>query len=539
DHDAIVLVGQAWPPLEDIERLGAAVAFSKGKRIITMAEYLAQHPNTRLDEYGFVDTPGGPWHPDPFVREEVEILISDAYDQAVGRLRAVNSQTPKKVVIVRPTVPGGFQDFVKADGVDELVDASTMEIYLRKCKASGFLGLTPMAGQAIAPDLFRTANAFKTARRRHSANGGTFPYNSQVRGLCPHWESFVWRVNWRFSGRGSARQTAIATGEPTAGDLIAMFGRDVIDLQCRRIDRAEPPGVEVANPKQDATAVLPTADELTVITSKSGTRPTVKRFRKHSAGVSLVTTKKPYLISAERRRVSDLPALYELLAELQHDPYSAIIRGETLPGTNTDRFRRLYRGKEPTLRDVPRKWAMLDIDDFALPFGVEIHDQDDIPTAVRTLLRALPEPFRGAACVAQLSNSMGLTADPSVVKVHLWFRLKHAVTGTQLKESLRIVQESSPDGPAFDMSLANAAQLHATGNPECQGFDDPLAKRLFMAGFENGRSEVDLPVPKIQPRVTPRYDEIEASLSDRFFEQELKNIGGENGFHRAIGQAAK
>lgn len=98
DFDAIVLVGQAWPPLRETERLAAAVALSKGKAITTIADWHAKHPDAVTDSDGFIPTEAGPWHPDVFVRSEVETLVSDAYDQAIGRLRAINSPLPKTVI---------------------------------------------------------------------------------------------------------------------------------------------------------------------------------------------------------------------------------------------------------------------------------------------------------------------------------------------------------------------------------------------------------------------------------------------------------
>ncbi|MDH3659767.1 MAG: hypothetical protein OEU92_07025 [Alphaproteobacteria bacterium] len=167
DHNAIVLVGQSWPPLQEIERLAAAVALSKGKSITTIADWIKNHPNAKLDDDGFVLTSDGPWHPDPIVRDEVAVMVEDQYDQAIGRLRAISSDKPKKAIICRLWLPGGYELTAEPESVvEDIKSRPAMDIYLSKRSREGFLPLTPVAAHRLESGLFA---AYLLHHRRRKA----------------------------------------------------------------------------------------------------------------------------------------------------------------------------------------------------------------------------------------------------------------------------------------------------------------------------------------------------------------------------------
>lgn len=532
DHDAMLIIGQAWPAVQVIERMGAAVALSKRKSIVTIADWLRDHPGVLLDTNGFIATPQGPWHPDPFVRDEIDVLVSDSIDQAIGRLRAVNSPIPKVVVMVRNHVPVGFVDLVdQGADHDDVGTPKLIDIYSDRMQNQKLFPITPTAMKAAAPDLFATANAAKTARTTSRANGGSFPISIKTRDLYRDWPEYKWRVDWKFPGRGSARQTAIAKREVVEGDVVAMFDRKVKGFSCVPIvdDR---PDHTVPDPEHDETSVNASADEVAVMTSL-GRNHLTKEFDTVPGFITPVKKEAGYptWYRAEKRRIASLHDLYDLMKEIEGDPNTAIARGDILPTANRERMKRTYLSQDPTMIDSPNRLCVLDIDDYVLPDGVRYNGPADLKRVIKAVARALPEPFKSSRFIVRASSSMGITSEPHIAKLHFWFLLKTPMTGSDLRLTLADLMNANPGCPQFDLALANAVQLASTARPVCNGFDDPIAKRTFMVITPGLEEYVDLKPSK--PRIERVYEEdvIEREMSDQYFEDAVTRIG-EGGIHQ-------
>src|SRR5579875_390630 len=108
------------------------------------------------------------------------------------------------------------------------------------------------------------------------------------------------------------------------------------------------------------------------------------------------------------RKVSSLADIYGLLAGLAGKPNCCVVRGAIADPGRTRRVRRLlYDNGEDraTLKDVPRRWAALDIDGAPFPKGV---DAEDIFACGIAAVLTLPPQFHGAACIVQATGSHGL-----------------------------------------------------------------------------------------------------------------------------------
>ena len=175
-------------------------------------------------------------------------------------------------------------------------------------------------------------------------------------------------------------------------------------------------------------------------------------------------------LDAAEVAVADLDALAALLARLLAHPDCCIIRGAPLAGPRARGIRRLLfadraTGEEPTMRDVPRRWLALDMENITRPEGVAASDLTGCAAAA---VATLPHAFHHAHCIVQASASHGIKPD---LRLRLWFWLDRPTSGNELKRWLR-------DTPA-DPSVFGAVQPIYTAAPViAPGALDPLPERL-------------------------------------------------------------
>lgn len=143
-------------------------------------------------------------------------------------------------------------------------------------------------------------------------------------------------------------------------------------------------------------------------------------------------------------------------------------------------------GDVPHFQDVPRHWAMLDVDNWVIPEGLNIRDTEDHETIVDLLIRdVLPEPFHDVRCYWQWSNSAG--QDTRVAKVHLFVWLTDALSSPELRKRMAY---HAPK--LVDLSPFSGVQPHYVSNPHFEpGARDPMPSRH---GWRDGSADaVDLP----------------------------------------------
>ena len=191
-------------------------------------------------------------------------------------------------------------------------------------------------------------------------------------------------------------------------------------------------------------------------------------------------------------QVANLAGLVAVLDKVQRDPRAFIVRGALTPDAakavadnpqhRIRRRKHLKNEVTPSLLEVPRRWLMVDIDNWPLPGWGDL--ADDPETAIDTAIHErLPEPFRDAECWWQLSASAGFA--PGFLKCHLFYWLSEPATNAHIKAVLK------QSAPGVDTAPFNAAQPHYIASPIIEGGHDPLPRRT---GWRRGiESEVMLP----------------------------------------------
>ena len=124
----------------------------------------------------------------------------------------------------------------------------------------------------------------------------------------------------------------------------------------------------------------------------------------------------------------------------------------------------LHRRTLQNYRDVPRAWALLDIDDLLLPDAINPTSQ----AAVEYAISKLPPCFQDRACVYHFSSSAGLAGQH--FKGHLAFLLEEAVDSWTLRHWAQDYVNRAPELANIDPSPFNAVQIHYLADPV---FDDP------------------------------------------------------------------
>lgn len=170
-----------------------------------------------------------------------------------------------------------------------------------------------------------------------------------------------------------------------------------------------------------------------------------------------------YMVQGHQHQVDDLVDLYDLLEELETDPYRCIIRGRPIaPGTWV---RRTYREEsEPGFLSQDLDWLCLDID------GADMPDDADMHRPWMWMGRYLPAPLQHAGVILQWSSSAGLKPG---VRAHLWCLLDRPVCDKSLRAWVKTLG-------GFDAGLYQPVQPHYTARPLFDGVEDPLRQRLFM-----------------------------------------------------------
>jgi hypothetical protein len=181
----------------------------------------------------------------------------------------------------------------------------------------------------------------------------------------------------------------------------------------------------------------------------------------------------------------DIDGLYpaiELLADL---PETIVVRGQPIPGIATPARRLTKRddktGDGPTLRAVPRSWAMIDIDSMDCPN--HIHFPSDPQAGAEYARGKLPRAFHDVRCIWQASGSAGFKPG---IRVHLWFWFDRPVSDAELR--------SLEWGVRIDLAPFTANQPHFVADPNLDGVADRMAaRRGMLSGSKSAVATVELP----------------------------------------------
>jgi hypothetical protein len=154
----------------------------------------------------------------------------------------------------------------------------------------------------------------------------------------------------------------------------------------------------------------------------------------------------------------------------------ALVKEALAPGANQSRLRRRCaagvdertgKGFPAGLTVVRRQWICLDVEKLARPATLAFDDGAALARYVRELL---PEPFKNAACVWQLSGSSGHPSKLDEMRLHLFFMLDAAVLPQVWKPYFAGLKFVDPS--AFDRG-----KLIFTAAPVICNGPDPIACR--------------------------------------------------------------
>ena len=134
---------------------------------------------------------------------------------------------------------------------------------------------------------------------------------------------------------------------------------------------------------------------------------------------------------------------------------------------------------------VPRAWIVLDIEKLPRPPRIDFDDGAGLANYARD---RLPDEFKPAACVWQLSGSSGHASRLDEIRVHLFFMLDAPVFPTAWKGFFA-------GSNLVDLSAFDKAKLIFTAAPIIGGGTDPIAQRH---GVLDGEPTVSVPMAVIE-----------------------------------------
>lgn len=191
--------------------------------------------------------------------------------------------------------------------------------------------------------------------------------------------------------------------------------------------------------------------------------------------------------------VADLASLHALLAHLEGQPSSCVIRGapvvpDLMAIRDPEDFKPgLVRKSYDYFDDQPLHAVCIDVDGY----NPITEDPFECPEgSIHELVSCiLPEPFRGVSYHWQLSSTHGHPSKRAQgLKVHLWFWLEKPLTSAQFKAW---AQQSGC--AAIDLALYQPVQPHYTAAPLFEGMDDPFPARHGLVHGPLG-DEVELDI---------------------------------------------
>jgi hypothetical protein len=198
--------------------------------------------------------------------------------------------------------------------------------------------------------------------------------------------------------------------------------------------------------------------------------------------------------------ISDIYDLHSLVEKYAWKRNYCFVRGKVTESaydlkTKGYKIRRLINEKveegityKPTIIDYPKKWIMLDIDDYKTPSNCNLQIKSHRELAVESFIKTLHESFHDTSYICQFSN--GMFFNSKKIKAHLWFMLSEAYDGNTLKPWF----EKHCKG--VDKCIFRPAQILYTANPYFVNSRDPLkGKRIYLK--EKANKSVTLPKKQI------------------------------------------
>jgi hypothetical protein len=257
-------------------------------------------------------------------------------------------------------------------------------------------------------------------------------------------------------------------------------------------------------------------DSITILTSKGPLltkmiwwepRPTAEDDSAGRWNIVPYGNAKSFRIS--ERAVGNIEELADVLAEIEQDPRSCVVRGKPAEGIDREHaYRRVHprTAKDGTIEPATlcaagHHWVPLDIDSLSCPEGIDPVRQPD--QTVEHVVGHLPEEFHGVTCWWAFTS--GQQVKPGI-RIRLFFWSDRPLEDWQLKTWLgkRIQQDGIPQTKwkqryPVDLAIFAAAQPIYVATPHFFGYrPDPVPVR---SGVWRGDRDSITP-PEITPKIT-------------------------------------
>ena len=200
-----------------------------------------------------------------------------------------------------------------------------------------------------------------------------------------------------------------------------------------------------------------------------------------------------------RRQVADLGEMSHELAVMSDFPSIMIVRGEPLPHIDLGKpqLRRSNNSKPETntLKDVPRSWLVVDVDDCAVPTPLGLAENlVEAGVHVRTLL---PVEFHDAACIVSASPSTGLSG-PALARLRLWFLLDRPIASADLYRWARGARATQHP---VDPHVCLPSQPIYVARPQFIRMTDPVPPALTATLIEGSVVRVPLKLDRFEQKL--------------------------------------
>jgi hypothetical protein len=269
------------------------------------------------------------------------------------------------------------------------------------------------------------------------------------------------------------------------------------------------------SPESGAACVDQTQTDRVTVLRTFGPLATKRVIRTADGSVDYVDYDPAKHFRVTEHSVSDLLSLAALLDATSQCKRSVIVRGEPIPGINRNRATRTLRDKiDPetgevletaTLKSVPRRWLLLDIDDVPCAPDIDIFDADVVVPYVASLL---PTQFHAVSCRWSFTSGHGIK---SGIRVRLAYWLSRPLITDEFKAWLgeRFWDESTTTPTLrkrwpVDLSVFGANQPNYIAPPVFEdGIVDPVPVRSGL--WRGDTDEVTPPHIDLTKPTLPLY----------------------------------
>jgi hypothetical protein len=246
------------------------------------------------------------------------------------------------------------------------------------------------------------------------------------------------------------------------------------------------------------------------------------------------------------RNVGTIYELAAVLAEIEQDPRSFIVRGQPAEGVDlAHAYRRLHPRTRPdgtvepaTLRAAARHWVPLDIDSIPCPEWLDPVQQPD-QSVVEYVVSQLPEEFHGATCWWSFTSGQGIKTG---IRLRLFFWADRALEDWELKAWLgeRVPQDGVPEARwklryPVDPAIFAPAQPIYIARPIFVGVPDPVP---FRSGIWRGGRDAITPPMITNPEVAATREPSDRQSSSTYFGSGYETNRSRIGSHEGGGYEA-